>query len=67
MGSLGRQPLIFPYMYHLTISHPPSCTHFNDLQAVVDTLPSIRMVASKLCSYDITIREVLGFVYSCDQ
>ena len=67
MGSGSRQPLVFPNVYHITISYPPPYTPFNDLQVVVNVPPSIKGVASKLCSQNITIREVLSLVNSRDQ
>ena len=67
MGSGSRQPLVFPNVSHITISYPPPYTPFNDLQAVVNAPPSIRGVASKLCSQNITVGEVLSLVNSRDQ
>ena len=62
-----RQPLIFPNMYHLTVSNPPPNTPINNFQTIIDASPSIRGIATKLCTQNITIGEVLGLVNPSNQ
>ena len=66
MGGWGRQPPILPNVNHFTIAYPPPRTLPNDFKTIENASPRIRRIAAQLCTQNIVVRKVLGFVYSRD-